>query len=796
MKKDIKELIAEMTLEEKASLCSGLNFWNTKGIERLGIPAIMMTDGPHGLRKQTASGDHVGLGSSVPATCFPSAAATACSWDRELLRDIGRALGEECLNQSVSVLLGPGANIKRSPLCGRNFEYFSEDPYLAGEMSAAWIEGIQEKGVGASLKHFAVNNQENRRMTIDAEVDERALNEIYLAGFETAVKKAQPWTVMCAYNHLNGTYCSENEELLTKVLRDDWGFQGVVVTDWGACNDRVAGLAAGQELEMPSSGGLNDKLIVKAVKAGKLDVAVLDQAVERLLRLISASVENSRPDTRSDMDAHHALARSAAAQSAVLLKNEGGILPLKKDERIAVIGAFAKTPRYQGSGSSLINPARMECAWEEMLKYAPECTYSAGYRLDTEEVDEQMIAEACTAAKAADAAVIFAGLTPEFESEGFDREHMRMPENHNELIRHVAQANPNTVVVLSKGAPVEMPWVDDVKAVLDGYLGGQAGGGGIADILFGKVNPSGKLAETQPLKLEDALSSRYFPMGPNTVQYRESLYVGYRWFDAAKVPVQFPFGHGLSYTSFEYSYLTVDRKKLNCGDGITVSLTVKNSGDVAGAEVVELYVHDVKATAFRPEKELNGFAKVFLKPGEQTCVSFRLDKRSFAYYNTAIQDWHVESGDFELLVGASSADIRLKETVWVQSDAPDAPIPDLRDSAPSYYEPARAADGIADGEFAAVYGRAPSTGRDANARYTLLSTLGDVRHTLAGKFLYNMMAFGMKKIMGPGESKLEIKMMEKMMDDMPLRNLVTMSGGKFTPGLMRFFLRMMNVGRK
>ena len=488
MDKDIKSLIAQMTLEEKASLCSGLDSWHTKPIERLGIPSIMMADGPHGLRKETGKADNMTDARSVPATCFPTAAATACSWDRGLLREIGRALGEECLEHGVSILLGPGANIKRSPLCGRNFEYFSEDPLLAGEMAAAWIEGLQEKGVGASLKHFAANSQEHRRMTIDSVVDDRALRELYLANFERAIKGATPpWTVMCAYNRLNGEYCSENRRLLTQVLREKWGFEGVVITDWGACNDRAKGVSAGQDLEMPSSGGLNDRRIVEAVRAGGLDISELDTVVERLLRLIFTASGNLRPGNRYDRDAHHALARRAAEESAVLLKNEGGLLPLKKGARVAVIGAFAKYPRYQGSGSSLINPLRLERAWDEMRAYAPGCVYASGYRLSSDKPDGKLIAEACAAAKGADAAVVFAGLPNEYEAEGFDREHMRMPEAHCELIRRVAAANSNTAVVLMKGAPVEMPWIGAVPAVLDAYLGGEAGGGAVADILFGAV---------------------------------------------------------------------------------------------------------------------------------------------------------------------------------------------------------------------------------------------------------------------------------------------------------------------
>lgn len=794
---DIKSLISKMTLEEKASLCSGLDDWHTKPIARLGIPSIMMADGPHGLRKVTGKNDRMLKGASVPATCFPTAATTACSWDRELMRDIGRALGEECLEQGVSILLGPGANIKRSPLCGRNFEYFSEDPLLAGEMAAAWIEGVQEMGVGASLKHFAANSQEHRRMSIDSVVDDRALREIYLVNFEIAIKGAKPWTVMCAYNRLNGEYCSENAWLLSRVLRDEWGYDGAVVTDWGACNDRAKGLAAGQDLEMPSSGGVGDRRILRAVKAGELDVSALDRAVERLLKLIFAGVEGGRPGYRCDMGAHHALARRAAAESAVLLKNEGELLPLIRDMHIAVIGAFAKHPRYQGSGSSRISPARLDCAWDEMRKIAPGCSYAPGYRLDTDEPDEKLIAEACAAARAAGAAVVFAGLPHEYEAEGFDREHMRMPDSHGALIGRVAEANPNTAVVLMNGAPVEMPWADSARAILGLYLGGEAGGGAAADLLFGAANPCGKLAETYPMKLDDALSSRYFPQGPKTVEYRESLYVGYRWFDAAKLPVRFPFGHGLSYTAFEYSGLSVDKKRFGCNDGLNISLTVRNTGERAGAEVVQLYVRDVESKALRPEKELKGFEKVRLEPGEEKRVRFTLGKRAFAYWNPKIHGWHVESGGFEILTGASSRDIRLKETVYVETDAPDAPVPDIREAAPAYYDATKAAEGISDAEFEAMYGRKPPmAARLPKEKLTPTDTLDDARATLVGRLLYAAVYLAAKIVTGAGSDALGKRAAARFAGDLPLKNLVSMSGGVISRGMMNILLRFMNVGRK
>jgi beta-glucosidase len=670
MSRNIKELIKEMTLEEKAGLCSGKDFWNTKAIERLGIPSIMMTDGPHGLRKQIGDTDHLGINKSVPSTCFPSAAGLACSWDKEMVAKVGVAIGEECQSENVAIVLGPGANIKRSPLCGRNFEYFSEDPYLSSHLSANFIKGVQSQGVGTSLKHFAVNNQEYKRMSIDAVVDERTLREIYLASFEEAVKDAQPWTVMAAYNKVNGDYCSENEKLLTDILKDEWGFEGLVVSDWGAVNERDLGLTAGLELEMPSSGGMGDNKIIEAVRLGRLSEDVLDKAVERILHVVFKAVDNKQENAVYSKEDHHDLARKAARESMVLLKNEGNILPIKEVESIAVIGAFAKSPRYQGGGSSHINPTKVDNIYEEMAQVAGNqttLTYSQGYDLESDDVNKSLIEEAVEAAKQARVAVIFAGLPERYESEGFDRKHLNIPENHRELIEAVAEVQSNVIVVLNNGAPIVMPWLDKVKAVLEGYLGGQALGGAIADLLFGLASPSGKLAETFPKKLVHNPSYLNFPGDGETVEYREGVFVGYRHYDTKDVEPLFPFGFGLSYTSFEYSNLHVTKKQIKDNETITVSVQVKNTGDMAGKEIVQLYVRDVESNIPRPLKELNGFEKVSLMPGEEKVVSFLLGKRAFAYYNVKLKDWHVETGAFEILVGKSSRDILLKETVYVES---------------------------------------------------------------------------------------------------------------------------------
>lgn len=670
MERDIKKLISQMTLEEKASLCSGLDFWHLKGIERLGIPSIMVSDGPHGLRKQDEKGDHVGIYNSVPATCFPSAAGLASSWNRELVEKVGAALGEECQAEGVSVLLGPGANIKRSPLCGRNFEYFSEDPYLSSEMAASHIKGVQSQGVGTSLKHFAANNQEHRRMSVDAVVDERTFREIYLASFEGAVKKGKPWTVMCSYNKINGEYASENKYLLTDILRDEWGFEGFVVSDWGAVNERVKGLEAGLDLEMPSSFGIGDQKIVEAVKEGKLSEEVLDRAVERILNIIFKAVDNRKENATYDKEEHHRLAREVARECMVLLKNEDNILPLKRQGTIAVIGEFARKPRYQGGGSSHVNPTKLDDIYEEIKKSAGDnvrVIYAQGYNVDKDEVDESLLEEAKRVAKEADVAVIFAGLPERYESEGYDRQHMRMPENHCALIEGVAEVQPNVVVVLSNGSPVEMPWLDKVKGLLEAYLGGQALGGAIADLLFGDANPSGKLAETFPKKLSDNPSYLNFPGEGDRVEYREGVFVGYRYYDKKGIEPLFPFGYGLSYTTFEYSDLTISKKEMLDTETVTVSVKVKNTGEMAGKEIVQLYVRNVESTVIRPEKELKGFEKVELKPGEEKTVTFELDKRAFAYYNVDIRDWHVETGEFEILIGKSSRDIVLKDKILVKS---------------------------------------------------------------------------------------------------------------------------------
>lgn len=680
---DVKKLVNELTLEEKASLCSGADFWHTKAIDRLNIPAAMVSDGPHGIRKQESLADHMGVAESIKAIGFPTASAMACSFDRDLLHKVGDALGEECVAEDLAVLLGPGINMKRSPICGRNFEYYSEDPVVAGELGAAFVNGVQEHGVGTSLKHFAANNQEWRRMSISAEIDERTLREIYLAAFETVVKKAQPWTIMCSYNRINGVYSCENDWLLNKVLRDEWGFEGLVMTDWGAMDERVPSLKAGLDLEMPDCHGETDKLIVKAVQSGELEESVLDTAVERILTMVDkyltarkdidpASMVHPLPSSVErgyDVAAHHALARTTAEQSAVLLKNED-ILPLQKDKKIAFIGEFAKVPRIQGGGSSHINNTSVESALDAA---GDSVSYAQGFHIDEETTDETLLQEAITLAKESDVAVIFAGLPDSFESEGFDRTHLNMPANQNELIARISEVQPNVVVVLHSGSPIAMPWLDKVAGVLQMYLAGQASGGAAVNLLFGDATPCGKLAETFPLHLEDNPSYLNFPGNREKVCYQEGVFIGYRYYDKKKMDVLFPFGYGLSYTDFTYSNMKVTVNGKNADDvdviketdEIVVSADITNTGNCDGAEIVQLYIKNPVVYEIRPEKELRDFAKVFLKAGETKTVTFTLNARAFSYYETRIHDWYAESGDYEILLASSSRDIRLQDTVSI-----------------------------------------------------------------------------------------------------------------------------------
>jgi beta-glucosidase len=825
----IEAAISKMSLEEKAAMVQGADFWNLASVPRLGIRGIWVADGPHGLRKVDAEGNP-GFSGALPATCFPTASALASSWDPGLLREVGVALAEECRAEGVSVLLGPGVNIKRSPLCGRNFEYYSEDPFLAGELAVAFIEGVQSLGVGTSLKHFAANNEEHLRKTIDAVVDERSLRELYLPAFEAAVRRARPWTVMCAYNRLNGSHCAENAWLLDTILRKDWGFEGVLVSDWGACNDRVAGLEAGQDLEMPYPGPGHAREIVEAVRRGRLDEAVLDRSVRRVLELIdkggrgtmgatdpAGAVPAAGPAMAAgaagaagaarvcDYEAHHELARRAARESMVLLRNEDGILPLRPGARLAVIGDMARQPRYQGSGSSLINPRRLDTILGEMGDYSHDVVFAQGYRQDRDLPDEGLVAEAVLAAREADVAVVFVGLTASYEVEGADRSHLGLPPAHEALIEAVAEANPSTVVVLASGSAVEMPWLSRVRAVLETFLSGEAGAGATLDLLFGRASPSGRLSETFPASLADLPSTRFFPEGPATVEYREGLYVGYRWFTSSGEKPLFPFGFGLSYTEFGYSGLALSASTMCDTDILGVEFSLRNTGKCAGAEVAQLYVAPPDGADYRPARELKAFSRVFLAPGEERRVALDLVPRAFAHWDRDLGGWRVEPGEYRILVGASSEDIRLEAKVSVApkvaAAAPtsvSSPARDGRTTMACYHSPhgPGAAFAPSDAEFAALLGREPpAKARPRNAAFDMNSTLEELGASLIGRILFRVaMAVG-KSTEDRPDAATE-RMLEVSIREMPLRNVAQFSGGRPGFGLLRFLLALMNLGRK
>lgn len=663
----IQNLISQMTLEEKAGMCSGADFWKLKCVERLGIPQVMVTDGPHGVRKQAEAADHLGINESEKAICFPAGCATASGFDRDLIRRQGELLGQECQAMNVSTILGPAMNIKRSPLCGRNFEYYSEDPYVSTEIAAALIEGVQSKNVGTSVKHFVANNQEKRRMTNSSDADERTLREIYLASFEGAIKKAKPRTVMSSYNRINGEFVGDNKEYLTDILRKEWGFDGYVVSDWGAVNDRISSLAAGLDLEMPPGDYENDRLIVKAVQEGKLDESVVDQACERILNIIFRYTENRDEKAVFDYEKDHKAAAEIEAECMVLLKNENDILPLTSDKKIAFIGKYAKTPRYQGGGSSHINSWKVESALEA-AKEIPELanvTFAEGYQDEKDEVIEELQMKAVKVAAEADVAVLFLGLPDNFESEGYDRKHMNLPNCQNELVEKVLEVQKHVVVVLHNGSAVIMPWKDQVEGILEAYLGGEAVGKAVAEVLAGIKNPSGRLAETFPLRLEDTPCYLTYGKGFDNADYREGVFVGYRYYTSRKMETAFPFGHGLSYTTFAYSDLQLDKKEMTDKESVQVSVKVKNTGNRAGKTVVQLYVEAPETEVIRPVRELRGFEKIFLEAGEEKTVTFILGERAFAYWNTLIHDWYAEEGTYKVMIGENADQMCVGEEITV-----------------------------------------------------------------------------------------------------------------------------------
>ncbi|WP_345800568.1 glycoside hydrolase family 3 C-terminal domain-containing protein [Microbacterium sp. AZCO] len=765
---DAAAAVEGLTVEEKAALTSGASFWRTKEVG--GIPSVMLTDGPHGLRKQREGGDHLGIGDSVPATCFPPAVALGSSWDVELAERVGTALGVESSIEDVAVLLGPGINIKRSPLCGRNFEYLSEDPIVSGVLGTRLVRGIQSQGVGASLKHFAANNQEQDRMRSSSDVDPRPLREIYLRGFQRVVEDAQPYTVMCSYNRINGVFASEDPWLLTSVLRDEWGFEGLVVSDWGAVNERVAALKAGLDLEMPGNGGQTDEKLVAAVAAGELDESVLDASAARIAHLATRWAATPRVAGPLDVDAHHALAREAASRSIVLLKNspvgqngavpdrvEGSnaeparVLPLAADASIAVIGAFAEKPRYQGAGSSMIHPTRLDDALTAIRAAAPDASYSAGFSLsaDADPADTARLREeAVAAASRADVAVVFAGLPARLESEGYDRDDIDLPADQLAVIDAVVAANPRTVVVLSNGSVVALPFAERVPAIVEAWLLGQAGGGATADVLFGVVNPSGKLAETIPHRLEDTPAFLNFPGEEGHVRYGEGLFVGYRWYDARRMDVAFPFGHGLSYTTFAYGDVSAE---VDADGDIEVSLTVTNTGDRAGREIVQVYTSLPGSAVQRAPRELKAFASVELEAGESREVVLTVRRADLSYWHVRADRWVVEGGAYTVEVGASSRDIRSSAVVSVSGDAVNLPL-------------------------------------------TRESSLGEVfAHPVAGPMVQAAMA-GMNQMMeGAASIMPEGVSMEKMMESFPIGRIGMMAGGDVSPEMIDGLLAAANA---
>lgn len=774
-----EDIISKLTLDEKCYLLSGKDFWSTYGYEAKGVPSIWLSDGPHGLRKQEGAGDQLGLNGSVPATCFPTAATMANSWDPELGEELGRNLGEEAACQQVAVLLGPGLNIKRSPLCGRNFEYFSEDPYLAGKMAAGYIRGIQENGISACPKHFACNNTELRRQASNSVLDERTLRELYLTGFEIAVREGHPKSIMSAYNEVNGVYANENEHLLQEILRDEWGFDGFVVSDWGAGNDFLKGVQAGSHLEMPTTGGDSPEQLIKAVKEGKFDEAMVDRRVDEILDVILSTAKAVEPYKGKDfnVDEHHAVAKKASEQSIVLLKNEESMLPLKSGTKVAVIGDFAETPRYQGAGSSVVNPTKLDSAMDVIKDFPLDVVgFEKGYpRIGAG--DPAMQEAAVELAKKADVVLMYLGLDEISESEGLDRQHMKLPQSQVDLLKAVHEANPDIVVVMAAGSSVEMPWIDCCKAMVHGYLCGQAGASAILEVIMGDVNPSGKLSESYPFSYDDVSSKPYFPAKERSVEYREGLYVGYRYYDKVGKEVLFPFGFGLSYTTFEYSDIKATDKE--------VTFTLRNTGDRDGAEVAQVYVSAVEPKIYRPVKELKGFQKVFLKAGESKKVTIPLDDKAFRYFNVKTNKFEIDGGEYEILVGASSRDIRLKAKVEVKGT--DAELPYTLEDLPSYASGDILA--VSDEEFTKLLGHEIPDG----------SWTGDLRMNDAIAQLYYAKSFKARIVNKIMQGMLDSSMKKGKPDlniifvtNMPFRAIGKMAGGAVSQDMCRSMVKIVN----
>ena len=778
-----KDLIKDMILEEKAALMSGKDFWQSQDIKRLGINNMFLADGPHGIRKQTAAADHLGLNPSEKATCFPTAATVANSWNEKLAEDIGEYLGKEAVSQEVNVLLGPGINMKRNPLCGRNFEYFSEDPYLAGKLAASYIRGIQSNGISACVKHFAVNNQEERRMVIDTIVDERTLREIYLTAFEIAIKEGKTKSIMSSYNMLNGDFTNENMHLMKDILRNEWGFDGVVVTDWGGCNDRVAGLIAGNELEMPTTAGESNQEIIDAIRNGKIKEEILDECVDRLLELIFTTEKAiKKSKVKIDVNDHHKMAQKVAEESIVLLKNEENILPLDSSANVAIIGDFAKEARYQGAGSSIVNPSlldnTLECLDEARIN-------SIGYEQGFERYgkkNKRMKEKACILANKADVVLLYMGLDEVTEAEGLDRSNMRIPQNQIDLLEAIYEVNKNIIVILCCGSVVEMPWISKAKAVLHGYLSGQAGAKAILRVINGEVNPSGKLAETYPFKYEDVPSAKNFPGKEVSVEYREGIYIGYRYYDTADISVLFPFGYGLSYTTFIYSDIKVN------DDG--VSFSIKNTGNIGGSEVAQLYVGCKSNKIFRAKKELKGFSKIFINPGETKTVTIPFDDKTFRYFNIKTNKWEIEEAIYDIMIGSSSKDIRLKEEIFMVGTS--AVNPYNKNSVQSYYSGKVADVGLK--EFESLVGhKVPDSKWDRSKELGYNDTVAQCEYAkgLMARFVFRCIKFAHGFLTKIGKRDIANMIMMSVYH-MPFRGIARMTGGVINMPMLDGILIMVN----
>ncbi|MFA9559204.1 glycoside hydrolase family 3 C-terminal domain-containing protein [Evansella sp. AB-rgal1] len=777
------DTISKMTLEQKIAFCSGQSFWETKEYKELGIPSLFLSDGPHGLRKQEGKGDHLGLQASIATTCFPTASAVSTAWDRNLTYKMGEAIGNEAVKLGVNVVLGPGTNMKRNPLCGRNFEYFSEDPFLSGVLSTSWINGCQSTGTGVSLKHFALNNQELKRMSTDVRVDDRAMREYYLPAFEMAVKEGKPTTIMCAYNKVEGSYCSDNKTLITDILRKEWGFDGVVITDWGAMNDRIEAFKAGVDLEMPGSEGRFDQEVKAAVENGDVKEEFIDECVDRLLSLIERTTSQKQEDVSDNLfQENHELARQIAQASGVLLKNDS-LLPLQKDTKVAVIGKLAETPRYQGSGSSQVTPTRLTNLLAGIKSYTEHMTYEQGYTIE-DKVEESLHEKAVKLAESADVVVLCIGLTDIFESEGFDRTHLRLPKNQIQLLQDISNVQENVVIVLVGGSAIEMPWENKAKAILHMQLAGQAGGQAAADLLFGTVNPSGKLTESYPLEYSDVVNSSYYQENPKQTPYLESMYCGYRYFTSAGKKVRYPFGYGLSYTTYEYSNMEVQRGE---NEEVTVTATIKNSGQMAGYEIVQLYVSPKTGGAYRPKRELKEFVKLYLEPGESKEVTINLNRRSFTIYDKKKSDWIVESGEYIIQLGADCENILLEKKIFLEGNSP------VSIDSSDWYDTLQGIPTKKD--FLTIHEPYPEYVPQTKGSYDLSSSIKEMKETsILCRFIYKGIEKKLAKQFGGkvDYSNPEYKMLMDSASDTPMRALPLFAPDQMSVPIVQFIVDIAN----